>query len=190
MERFGRLCAGFALACVLGGCGAATTAPVMPGDEGTSPPDTTAAQAPGANGPIGTILGGVRGLLTRSVALVGELGAGVDNGRWHAVVPPTAIQGDAQVSIGISSPMAGECVIEVTPPDKNKFDVPDTVRVDCRTLGADRLAKSVLFEWDGTAQKWIAVPGSTVDASSRSVSAPVDHFGRYTVGPEGGKAGW
>jgi len=190
MERFGRLCTGLALAFVLGGCGAATTAPVMPGDEGSPPPDTTAAQTPGSNGPIGTILGGVRGLLTRSVSLVGELGAGVDNGRWHAVVPPAAIQGDARVSIGISSPMAGECVIEVTPPDKNKFDVLATVRVDCRTLSESQLAKSALFEWDGTAQKWVQMAGSTVDASNRSVSAPVDHFGRYTVGPDGGKAGW
>ena len=168
MERLGKLCAGLAFAFVLGGCGAGATAPVMPGEQDNAP----------------------NGLLTRTANLVGEDGVAIDNCRWHAIVPPAAIQGDAQVAIRVSSPLAGECVIEVTPPDLNKFEVPATVRVSCGSLSASQLAQSVLFEFDTTAQCWVEIPGSTVDSSSRSVSAQVDHFGLYTVGPEGGKAGW
>jgi hypothetical protein len=168
MERFGKLCAGLALAFALGGCGAGATAPVMPGDQDAAP----------------------GGGLTRTASLVGDVGVSLDNCRWHADVPPAAIQGDAQVAIRVSSLRAGECVIEVTPPDKNKFDVPATVRVDCGSLTASQLAQSVLYEYDATTMSWVESPGSTVDSSSRSVSAQVDHFGRYTVGPVGGKAGW
>src|SRR5262249_55808364 len=124
MERFAKLSAALALLVTLAGCGAATTAPVMTGSADTtaqqSPDDTpapggsTATQTPpssGSLGPIGTVIGAVRGLLTRTVELVGELGVNVDNGRWHAAVPPNAIQGDAQVTIGVSSRLSGECVI-------------------------------------------------------------------------------
>lgn len=37
---------------------------------------------------------------------------------------------------------------------------------------------------------WGPVEGSTVDLAKRTVSAPLQHFSAYAVGPKGGKAGW
>ena len=181
MERFGRICAVLTLTFVLGGCGASTTAPVTGGE------DTTAARS---IVPSGTFFGPLRGLMTRTASLDGDLGTAVDNGRWHAFVPPHAVDGDAQVTIGVSSRTAGECVIEVVPATMNKFEKPATVRVDCRSLTDRQLSEAVLYEFDPVREKWLEVPGSTVDPVSRSVSASVDHYARFAVGPVGGKAGW
>ena len=193
MERFGRLLTGIALLLVVCGCGAATTAPVVPGDIGGSPSDTTASQSPpaqGSQGPSAGILGALPRLVTRVANLAGDLGAALDNGRWSVDVPAGAIEGDARITIAVAYSKSGECTMEITPADKNKFDVPALVTVSCPALTDDQLSQSVIMEFDPTTRRWFDVPGSKVDMSHRSVSAPVDHVARYTVGPAGGKAGW
>jgi hypothetical protein len=191
MDRFGRLLTGIALLLVVCGCGAATTAPVLPGDGGGSPSDTTAAQSPPSQGSQpGGILGVLPWPVTRVANLAGDLGASLDNGRWSVDVPAGAIAGNARITIVVSYAKSGECSMEVVPADKNKFEVPAIVTVSCPSLTDDQLAQSVIMEFDPVTRGWFDVPDSKVDMSHRSVSAPVDHVARYTVGPAGGKAGW
>ena len=191
MERFGRLLTGIALLLVVCGCGANATAPVLPGDDGGSPADTTASQTPPARqDPLGGIVGALPRLVTRVTNLAGDLGAALENGRWSVDVPAGAIEGDARITITVAYSKSGECTMDVVPADKNKFDVPAIVTVSCPSLTDDQLSQSVIMEFDPVARRWFDVPGSKVDMSHRSVSAPVDHVARYTVGPAGGKAGW
>jgi hypothetical protein len=193
MERFGRLMTGIALLLVVCGCGAATTAPVLPGDGGGSPSYTTAVQSPpsqGSQDPLGGILGALPRLVTRVANLAGDLGASLENGRWSVDVPAGAIEGDARITIVVAYAKSGECSMEVVPADKNKFDVPAIVTVTCPSLTDDQLSQSVIMEFDPATRRWFDVPGSMVDMSHRNVSAPVDHVARDTVGPAGGKAGW
>jgi len=193
MERFRRLLPGIALLLVVCGCGAATTAPVVPGDGGTPPPDTTASQSPptrGSQDPLGGIVGALPRLVTRVANLAGDVGASLDNGRWSLDVPAGAIQGDARLTIVVAYSKSGECSMSVDPAEKNKFDVPAIVTVNCASLTDDQLAQSGILEFDPATRRWFDVPDSKVDMSHRTVSAPVDHVARYTVGPVGGKAGW
>jgi len=186
MERFARLGAGVAVLLVVCGCGAATTAPAPPGE--TSGAQETTGR--GAREPIGGILGALPRLVNRIVDLAGDLGASVENGRWSLDVPAGAIEGGARITLGVTYAKSGECTMEVVPSDKNKFEVPALVTVDCAALTDEQLAQSVILEYDPATRRWSDVPGSVVDASHRNVSALVDHVARYTVGPAGGKAGW
>jgi hypothetical protein len=104
--------------------------------------------------------------------------------------PAGAIAGDARITIVVAYAKSGECTMELTPADKNKFDVPALLTVDCASLTDEQLAQSVLLEFDPVTRRWFEVPGSSVDVTHRTVSARVDHVARYTVGPAGGKAGW
>jgi len=179
MGKFGRLLTGVALLIAVCGCGAATTAPVATGDTSTG----------GLQDPARRFRGTPR-LLARTVDLAGDLGASVENGRWSVDIPANAVEGAARITIKVATTSGGECTMEVVPADKNKFDVPAVVTADCASLTDARLAQSVLLEYDPATRSWVQVPGSTVDAAHRTVSALVDHVARYTVGPEGGKAGW
>jgi hypothetical protein len=193
MDRIGRLLTGIALLLVVCGCGAMATAPVLPGDDGGSPSDTTAAQSPpsrGSQDPIGGVSGALPRLVTRVTNLAGDLGAAVENGRWSVDVPAGAIEGDARIAVTVAYAKSGECTMNVVPTDKNKFDVPAIVTVDCAALSDTQLAQSGILEFDPVNRRWFDVPDSKVDMNHRTVSAPVDHVARYTVGPVGGKAGW
>ena len=174
MERSGRLLTGIALLLVVCGCGAATTAPVPPGDDGAPQFDT----------------GALPRLVTRSVDFVGDVGGSVENGRWNLDVSAGAIEGNARITIAVSYTKTGECTMAITPADKNKFDVPALLTVDCASLTDEQLAQSVILEFDPVTRQWFELPGSSVDMPHRTVSVPVDHVARYTVGPAGGKAGW
>jgi hypothetical protein len=171
MTRFGRHLTGIALLVVVCGCGAATTAPVLPGDGGTPPADTTASQTPppgGTQGGNGTILGGLLGLVTRVTDLVG-LGAAVENGRWRSLSPPARSRATPGSRSGSSS-QSGECTMEVVPATKNSSTCsrpsPSTAR-----LTDAQLAQSVIKEFDPTTGRWLEVraPRSTcrTEASPR-----------------------
>jgi hypothetical protein len=48
----------------------------------------------------------------------------------------------------------------------------------------------VIYWFDPATRRWVQVQGSQVDLVAKTVSAPLTHFSRYSVGPAGGKAGW
>jgi len=174
MERFGGPLTGIALLLVVCGCGAAPSAPVLPGDESARP--------------VG--IGTLPRFAIRSVDLAGDLGGSIENGRWDLDVPAGAIEGDARVTMTVAYIKSGDCTMAIVPADKNKFDVPALLTVDCAALTNEQLAQSVILEFDPATRRWFEVAGSSVDVPRRTVSALVDHVARYTVGPAGGKAGW
>jgi hypothetical protein len=62
--------------------------------------------------------------------------------------------------------------------------------VDCRAVAARDLAGYTIFWLDPSTNKWVPVQGAQVDLVAKTVSAPLAHFSRYSVGPADGKAGW
>jgi hypothetical protein len=173
------------------GCGHAPTAP----ETATPAPSSNVivdrvAQPTGLIGAVGGIVGGLVNLLVKTLNLVGSLGGSLTNGRWRVVIPPDAVSGDATVTLGVTSSTSGECQLEISPADKNHFDRPATLTIDCRNLTSDQLRSCVIKWFDPSTGKWVPVQGSAVDLTNKSVSAPLQHFSRYCVGPVDGKAGW
>ena len=207
MLRHTRFIALVALALVVGagaGCGSMATAPIptassavaaTPTDDAGAPPATNAMANPattpnGLLSPIASIVDGLVGLLVRVLNLVGDLGGTLSNGRFRLDIPAHAISGNAKVALGVRSFSSPDCAIEILPQDKNHFDVPVTLTVDCRLVPRDRLAGYVILWYNPTTNAWVPVPGSTVDLTNKTVSAPLTHFSRYQVGTNDGKAGW
>jgi hypothetical protein len=173
------------LAASLLGCGQLPTAP-------TSAPTTPATLTYSAQpqGLIGSLVDGLLGLLVRTLNLVGSLGGSLANGRWRVDVPAGAVEGNATVSLGVPNSTSGECGLEIWPADKNSFQKPVTLTVDCRSVSSDRLRTYVIHWYNPSTRQWVPVQGSRVDLTTKTVSAPLLHFSRYAVGPLGTKAGW
>jgi hypothetical protein len=176
------------------GCGPVTTAPApsaaRPAE--TAPPQAVA-PGPTTNGligPIGSLFTNLRGLTVRTTSIAGNTTSTLANGRWQVAVPTLAIQGTASIAIGVASTSSGECDLEILPASKNKFEVPVTLTVDCSSVGTRQLANYVLWWFDPATRRWVVVEGSQVDLVHKTVSAPLSHFSRYSVGPADGKAGW
>lgn len=176
------------------GCGRMTTAPDVPASSSSSATTTPgrSAESNGLLSTVGGLLGDVVGLLVKTLQLVGSLGGTLTNARWKVAIPAGAVDGNATVSIGVSSSTAGDCQLGITPETKNHFATPVTLTVDCRSVSNDVLSTYVIRWLDPSTGKWVAVAGSTVDLRTKTVSAPLLHFSRYSVGPDpdGGKAGW
>jgi hypothetical protein len=207
MLRHTRILALVALVLVVGagaGCGSMATAPISTSSSAvaTTPPDdapassTTSAPAnpsvapTGLLTPIAPILDGLLGLLIRVLNVVGDLGGTLTNGRHRLDIPAHAISGNAKVVLGVRSFSSPDCAIEILPSDKNHFDVPVRLTIDCRLVPRDRLATYVILWYNPATNTWVPVPGSTVDLTNKTVSAPLSHFSRYQVGTNDGKAGW
>ena len=62
--------------------------------------------------------------------------------------------------------------------------------VNCSSVPTDVLRTYVIFWYNPTTKTWVPVSGSTVNLTTKTVSAPLQHFSNYSVGPTGGKAGW
>ena len=184
------------------GCGRLTTAPVVTGPgavatgtqatgtQATGPAPARVIESEGLIGDIGTILSDVTHLVFRTLDIVGNVGGSLTNGRWRVDVPPNAVVGNATVRIGIPSPTSSACQLEITPVSKNHFDTPVQLTVDCRSVPRDRLVTYVVFWHDPTTDKWVPVPGSSVDLQAKTVSAPLQHFSQYAVGPVEGRGSW
>ncbi len=178
------------------GCGNAPTAPQTGANASGSTGVVAAAPRNGDDltlvSGVGTLVGGVVSLLVRTLQLVGSLGGSLSNGRWTVVIPANAVGGDATVSLAVSSSTASDCQLGITPSTLNHFSVPVTLTIDCRNMTTDQLRASVIRWLDPSTGKWVAVAGSTVDLNAKTVSAPLQHFSQYSVGPDpdGGKAGW
>jgi hypothetical protein len=94
------------------------------------------------------------------------------------------------VGIGVAAGTSPACQLEIVPATKNHFSVPVILTVDCRTVPGTQLAHYVIFWFDPATSTWVPVAGSHVDPVHKTVSAPLQHFSRYAVGPADGKAGW
>jgi hypothetical protein len=175
--------------------GAALAALILIGCGGmpTGPAPTAFSSSSGSNAqPAGLLTGlvdGVVGLLVRTLSLIGSLGGSLTNGRWTVAIPAGAVDGSATVSLGVASSTSASCQLGISPADKNHFDVPVTLTVDCRSVPSDQLANYTIYWFDPSQGKWVEV-ASNVDLTNKRVSATLAHFSQYAVGEKGGKAGW
>jgi hypothetical protein len=132
----------------------------------------------------------LKGLIVRTLNLVGSLGGTLTNGRWKVVIPAGAVDGSAQVGLGVLTSISPSCQLEIYPADKNRFKVPVTLTIDCRSVPLSELKTYTIFWYNPTTRIWEPVAGSKVDLVNKTVSAPLSHFSKYAAGPVGGKAGW
>jgi len=179
------------------GCGHAPTAPQMGASASGASSPMTVARAPQPEdlsllSGAGSLVGGVVNLLVRTLQLVGSLGGVLSNGRWTVSIPANAVDGNATVSLGVTSTTASDCQLGIAPLSLNHFSTPVTLTVDCRGVSNDVLPGYVIRWLDPSTGRWVAVAGSKVDLTAKTVSAPLQHFSQYSVGPDpdGGKAGW
>jgi len=156
--------------------------------------DSTTASAPVAHtqqeGLIGGVVDVLKGLLVKTLNLVGSLGGSLTNGRWKVVVPANAVDGNATISLGVVTTASPGCQLEITPADRNHFRVPVTLTIDCSGIPDTMLRNYVILWWDPARSVWVPVDGSKVDLINKTVSAPLSHFSSYSVGYRSGKAGW
>jgi len=161
--------------------------PTAPRSEEAAQASTSNPLPASATASISSIVDDVTGLIVKTVELVGSVGASVTGGRWTVVLPPSAVDGNGSVTLATPSATSSICQLEITPADKNHFNVPATLRVDCRGVPIYRLARYVILWHDPSTGAWVPVKGSGVDLAAGTVSAPLQHFSQYKVDT---KAGW
>jgi hypothetical protein len=187
MKRFQRVVATLLLgALTLGlvaGCLHMSTSPVARPEATT----TQVARAAQPDGLIGSIVGALVKLIYKVLDIVGSLGGSLTNGRWRVDVPAGAFDGTARVSIGVLTNTSPSCQLDISPADKNHFQKPVRLTVDCSSVPTDVLRNYTILWFNPTTNTWTPVAGSTVDLTRKTVSAPLEHFSSYAVG---NKAGW
>ncbi len=167
-------------------CAKMTTAPITHQEA-----SALSARSAEPNGLIGSVVGAVVNLVYKVLDIVGSIGGSLTNGRWRVDVPPGAIDGNARISLGVVSSLSPSCQLEISPADKNHFNTPVRLTVNCSSVPTDILRTYAIFWYDPATSTWTPVAGSTVDLTKKTVSAPLQHFSAYAVGPSiGGKAGW
>jgi len=168
------------------GCGALPNAPqVTPGQVAPAQVGKVVHE----EGLIGGLTDLLKGLIVKTLNLVGSLGGTVTNGRWKVVIPAGAIDGSATVYVGVQSSTSPIVQLEINP-EKNSFLKPVTLTADCSSVSATLLKTYSVFWWDPVKSVWVPVPGSKVDLTKKTVTAPLYHFSKYSVGPLPGKGGW
>jgi len=184
MQRRTRFLALLALALAMGGglgCGTNPAAPPSSSAPGSSSAGATAPS--GLTGTLTTLIG----LDVETANVVGAVGGTLGQGRWRLDIPACAIEGTATVLLGVSSPDAPTCQLDILPYTKNSFAVPVTLTADCPGVPDAELSTYVIYWFNPDSRTWVPVPDSKVDLVARTVSAPLDHFSQYGVG---GKASW
>ncbi len=189
MRRVRPLASLIALAALAGffliGCSELPTAPRGQGLAATTSAKPQRAAAPAVLLPaVGT--DGLD-LVVRTIDLVGSVGGSLTNGRWSVVMPAGAVDGNAVVGLAVESPSSPVCQLDILPADRNHFSVPAMLTVDCRAVPLARLWTLVIVWHDPATGAWVPVKGSKVDLVTRTVSAPLQHFSKYSVET---KAGW
>jgi hypothetical protein len=129
-------------------------------------------------------------LLVVSVQMMGKDGGSVENGRWRVDIPAKAFGGNATVVLGVEHLNSPQCQLGIAPGSKNDFKVPVTLTVDCASFPSGKLQRCILYWYDPVTAMWCPVPGSSVDLMAKTVSAPLSHFSKYSVGPKGRRSGW
>jgi hypothetical protein len=171
------------------GCGLAPTAPVI-NQQASTIQSSRVAESNGLMSTTTSILGGLLKLVFRVLDVVGSLGGSLSNGRWTVNVPAGAFDGTATVRLGVQSLLSPTCQLEISPADKNHFTVPVQLTASCPGVSSDVLRNYVILWYNPDTAAWTPVAGSTVDLVNHTVSAPLQHFSNYAVGPADGKAGW
>ena len=177
------------LAVTVFGCGKLTTA-TNPIEAPVTATASSPAQSEGLLSGIGGVLNTLVGLIVRTLNLVGSLGGSLDNGRWHVVLPPGAVDGNATIALGVANSTSPDCKLEIWPSDRNHFSVPATLIVDCRNVASDQLSNYAIYWFDPSAKQWVELSGSQVSLADKTVSVQILHFSQYCAGPSGGRAGW
>jgi len=182
------LCVGALAVAIAAGCMSESTAPNVP----------ASAKGPAGSmddgGSSGTLLGSILDPLVKLIVRIVWIPTGgsgsVTNGRWRLDVPAGAIAGSATVGIGVQTPTAFSCKLQILPETMNHFLIPVTVTANCKDVDCDKLKDWVIWWFDPAQNKWVIVPNSKVDLTRGTVSAPLPHCSFYAAGPAGGKAGW
>lgn len=170
-------------------CGQLPTAPPVQVLATTAAPQRVV-QSENLIGEVTSLVGDVTHLLIKVLRIVGSLGGSLTNGRWRVDVPPNAVSGTATISIGVASLTSPSCQLGITPDSLNHFAVPVKLTVDCSSVPLDQLQNYVIYWYDPSTGIWTPVANSTVDLQAKTVSAPLQHFSQYSVGPTGGRASW
>src|SRR5262249_13022757 len=135
---------------------------------------------------LGSILDPLVKLIVRVVSVPAGQSATITNGRWRLDVPAGAIAGDATVGIGVQSPSAFSCRLQILPETLNHLNVPVTVTANCRDVEREQLRTWVIWWFDPMQNQWVIVQNSKVDLTNGTVSAPLPHCSFYAAGPAGG----
>jgi hypothetical protein len=173
-------------AVVVVGCGQLPTAPALD-QQAQATGAARGAEPAGLISTVTTVVDGLVRLVVRTLNIVGSVGGSLTNGRWRVDVPANAVSGNATVSLGVEGSTSSWCELEITPVTKNSFSVPVMLRADCRGVSDTALKNYVIFWYNPATKAWVPVEGSRVDLATKTVSAPLQHFSKYSVG---GKAGW
>jgi hypothetical protein len=182
------------LGAIVVGCSSMPTRPEVESTPAATTVTTPTGRAADGEALLGDLVGGItdllEGLIVRTLNLVGSLGGTVSNGRFKVVIPPDAVAGNATVAIGVESSTSAVGQLEILPAEKNHFLKPVVLTIDCSRVTSTDLKNWVVLLWDPAKGRWVPVPGSKVDLKKKTISAPLYHFSRYTVGTREGKAGW
>jgi len=171
------------------GCAELPTAPVNPQNLESAPSGRSAQEA-GLIGSVISVVDALVKLVFKALTIVGNVGGSLTNGRWRVDVPAGAFDGSATVRIGVINSTSPSCQLEISPADKNNFRTPVRLTAVCSGVSSYQLKDYVIFWFNPATKTWVPVEGSAVDLTSKTVSAPLQHFSAYAVGPRGGKAGW
>jgi hypothetical protein len=187
----------------LAGCGSMPSAPMLDSARvdrtGAAPQAVMPVDAPadpGAQGGGGTVYDplvpafGGAALVEQTSDLSSDNGGAVVNGRWQVVVPAGAFEGSARISVATPAAKSWAVGLGITPVEKNHFDRPVLLVVDCHGVAPKRLSTWFISWWNPDTKTWVPVAGSVVDMKKKTVSAPLSHFSVYAVGPTAGKSGW
>ena len=132
--------------------------------------------------PSAGLISGLLGVVTRTVN--GVLGAVLNNGMWTAQVPAGAFTGSATITLSVPGSNPKTCQLDILPLSKNGFSRPVVLTAK---IGSSVTSDMRIECYDPGSQTWVPVPGSIVDLSKGTVSAPLSHFSLYRVG---GRSGW
>ena len=168
------------------GCGQMPTAPNVTAQAAAS----SAQQGAEADGLIGSLIGGLLNLVVKVLNLVGSIGGSLSNGRWRVDIPAGAVNGNGTVTLATASSSSPDCQLGISPSSLNGFSQPVTLTADCSGVSSAVLSTYVIYWYNPNTKVWVEVAGSKVDLNRKVVTAPLQHFSRYAVGPSGGRAGW
>jgi hypothetical protein len=126
------------------------------------------------------------GAIRSSDLIDGDEGGTVVVGRFSLVVPPGAFDGVATVTITVPDPGVLKCELDLT--NVTNFVTPVSLVADCSGAAALDYTDVTALELDPASLTWQEVPGTTVDESGATVTAPLRTSAIYGIVQ--GKAGW
>ncbi|MEO5619057.1 MAG: hypothetical protein ABIS67_14910 [Candidatus Eisenbacteria bacterium] len=190
-------------------CGTAPTAPRMDGGGNPAAGSQETSALPGGESHEGLIVAGEepgpntgtqaapvenkpRVIGTNGLELVqpvtGNRGASLRVAGVTVILPPDAIDGDAEIKITVPDSTKLKCHLEIFPASKNHFSKP--VRLEFDVRGARDPRVIVVFWFDETAKAWVPLTTS-MDPSTGKIWADLSHFSIYMATIEIlGRAGW